>query len=43
MLKEMTLDGTFTDKVAVAIERIIAHHDRKTRQRTLHSVGEKIQ
>lgn len=28
MLKEMTLDGTFRDKVAIAIERIILHMDR---------------
>lgn len=28
MLREMTLDGTFTDKVAVAIERIREYQDR---------------
>jgi phosphoadenosine phosphosulfate reductase len=28
MLKEMTLDGTFRDKEAIAIERIIMHRDR---------------
>lgn len=28
MLKEMTLDGTFRDKVAISIERIALHKDR---------------